>query len=177
MGEPEPAADDAMERIWAAFFNQVFAIAEDAVRSRKVPLEDVREEEPYLFLGLIGATVLQCVVRSSKTRDKTLLLADGAEGLQAHLIAPHHHAALAVMQQLVHVVPRNHDHLWCLEQLVLYGQSEHKVVTALDDATLVDLRRLAASIQTVALHVSQQPVFRQKFPDVMGLLLGLYREV
>lgn len=169
----------AMERIWLSFFNQVFVIAEEAVRWRKLPLADIRQEEPYLYLGLIGATVLQCAVRSSRRSDRTgLVLADpSAEAVQWSHLPPVHRFPFQTLQHVVDQLPTHPDDLWCLEQLVLYGQSEHKVVTVLEPSALVPLQRLAAKIQGVAIHISQQAIFRDQFKNVLSLLLSVYHEI
>lgn len=173
-----------MDDVWLSFFNQVFLIAEEAVKSCKIPLSDVRQQEPYLYLSLIGATLLQCVVRSARRRrrssrsaaDDVLVLAADRE-IRVLQLPDVHRPAFELLNALKAQLPQDPDDLWCLEQMLLYGQSERKVVTALAEDTVVALRRQASVIQTVAIHISQQPMFREQFQHVLALLVDLYREL
>lgn len=163
-----------MDAIWTSFFNQVFCIAEDALASRKIPREDWVNEEPYLYLGLIGATVLHCVKRSR--HHEGIRLASGVT--ITTLACPAEHRPLfEVMMQLKGRLPDENEELWVLEQLVLYGQSEHKVITKINPLCLPELNGLAATIQRVSIHVSQQAFFQAQFKGMAELLLSLYREL
>lgn len=167
-----------MDQVWSSFFNQVFLIAEEAVRSCKVPLSDVRQQEPYLYLSLIGATVLKCVIRSAShyPHDDVLVLA-ADHRIRVSQLPEVHRPAFHLLNELKARLPQQPDDLWCLEQMILYGQSERKVVTAAAEDKVVELRRQASVLQNVAIHISQQPMFREQFQHVLALLVDVYREI
>lgn len=169
----DPMASSVTDQaLWTSFFNQVFAIAEDAVSNRKIPMRDLEEEEPYVFLALIGSTVLACLERPVSSEDAgSFQLAAGLKVDLTTLHPDHRETFLkmrAIRQSLSTV---SQEGLWCLQQLVLYGNSNHKVVTKLADSQVLLLRRIAADIQSVAIYISQQRVFLQQFASVPKLLL------
>lgn len=178
--QSSPADESAVMRVWSSFFNAVFELAEEAIKSRKIPLTDLRHEEPYVYLGLIGVTVLKCAQRSARQPDRSrlVLATDTSSTVALSLFPARHRSMFETMCQVVEHLPTLPDELWCLEQLILYGQSEqHKVVTALDPRTVVGLQRVAAMIQSVAIHISQQAMFRDEFKTTTSLLLAMYREL
>jgi hypothetical protein len=46
------------------------------MREGIIPYEDVQDEEPYLFLGLLSVTILECVVRSLNSGGMKMILGD-----------------------------------------------------------------------------------------------------
>jgi hypothetical protein len=46
------------------------------MREGIIPFEDVQDEEPYLFLGLLSVTILECVVRSLNSGGMKMILGD-----------------------------------------------------------------------------------------------------
>ena len=48
-----------MDRLWVSFYNACFSSAEEAVQLGWIPLEDVKDTEPYLIWGITGKTVLE----------------------------------------------------------------------------------------------------------------------
>lgn len=178
--EEKPASvTETMTDVWLSFFNQVFVITEDAVRSCQIPLSDVRQQEPYLYLSLIGVTLLKCVVRSAQRHsasDDVLVLAVDRD-IHVSQLPEVHRPAFHRLNALKAQLPQDSEDLWCLEQMILYGQSERKVVTSLSDDKVRALRWQASAIQDVAIHISQQALFREQFQHVLALLVACYREI
>ena len=64
-----------------------------------------------------------------------------------------------------------------LQQLVLYGQSEHKIVTKLAPCRIPALNAVAAEVQRVSIYVTQQPMFKSQMKDILELLFSVYRQL
>merc|ERR1711924_165604 len=64
--------------VWHMFFTQARACGVKAVEQGVISVADVEEQEPYLFLGLPGLTLLELALRSLDAETDTLVLACGA---------------------------------------------------------------------------------------------------
>jgi len=164
-----------MDRVWTSYFNALFAVTEEAIESRKIPLDDLRQQEPYIFFGLTGATVLRCVVNSLK-EPQGIRLAVGLTMLPESCPVEHKEM-LNIMLALKQRIPRDIEYQWLLEQMILYGNSEHKVVTRIQETYIPGLKQIAAQIQAVSIHITQQHFFQSQFQSMLELILSLYREI
>ncbi len=52
------------EAIWQSVLNRCFIVAEEAIQAGLIQVVEVEDEEPFLYFGLIGATVLDALQRS-----------------------------------------------------------------------------------------------------------------
>lgn len=164
-----------MDYLWESFFNQLFHVAEDAMANRKIPYEDLVDQEPYIYWSLIGATIVK-TIENSLEEAKGIRLAAG-KVITEHTCPKEHQAMFRLMMQAKENYPSNQYARWTLEQLVLYASSKRKVVTRLSPDELLGLRRLSAEINRISIHISQEKVFRERIEEDLLLLLSLYREV
>jgi hypothetical protein len=58
----DPAS--ASQRMWQNFFNQCFVVGEASLSCGALPVQDVLDAEPYLYLGLTALTLLEATLRS-----------------------------------------------------------------------------------------------------------------
>ena len=170
--DPSSPAGDV---IWASVLNRCFAIGEQAIADRLVPIEDVRAEEPYLYLGLVGATILDALRRSLalKSADgielaigRTITLATCPSELE-----PLMKALVAVKQGLI--AAAFSDVEWqALRRTILWAQAEGKPdpLHGIESGKAVAINRCAAGLQSVATSVTQMPTFKNNFSCVLRLL-------
>jgi len=53
-----------MDDIWTSFFNRAYEVGFQAVQSGLLTNDEILDQEPFLYLGLPGATVLDAIIRS-----------------------------------------------------------------------------------------------------------------
>lgn len=61
---PTPDPVSASQRMWQNFFNQCFVVGEASLSCGTLPVQDVLDSEPYLYLGLTALTLLEATLRS-----------------------------------------------------------------------------------------------------------------
>jgi hypothetical protein len=62
-----------MDRVWVSFFNMCFEVSEHALKKGWITCVEIGDNEPYLYWGLTGATVLETVFRSENLTGHTLM--------------------------------------------------------------------------------------------------------
>jgi hypothetical protein len=161
--------------IWESVLNKAFEVGEQALADKLITIEEVRDEEPYLYLGLIGASVLDALRRSLKAKAE-----DGIELASGRMITmatcppdlePLMKVLVALKRSLLNA-DFTENEFGALRKAVLWAQAEGKPESmagiAADRAVLVN--RTAAAIQSVTSQVTQLPVFKDKFGHVLKLL-------
>jgi len=164
-----------MDEIWKSFFNQLFHVAEDAMSNRKIPYEDLVDQEAYIYWALIGGTILRTIENSMEEKDG-IRLATGRL-ITSENCPDKHKTMFKLMLEVKNNYPTNKHAQWTLQQMVLYASSKRKVVTRLEKSHIVELRRMSAQINRISIHISQQQIFREKINDTLEILLSMYREI
>jgi len=127
--------------------------------------DDVASQEPYLFLGLPGLCILECVLRSShpSMSPTALLLSDGREvkanDLPEEDGVPELFAAMLYAKRVISEANLDHCRQTRLRCAVLRAEG--------DEAGDVELARIASVFQRIATDISQLPFFRRNFLNVL----------
>lgn len=157
--------DGGINEVWTSFFLQCEECGKAALASGLISFEDVAAQEPYLFLGLPGLCILECVLRSlpPKASPNALVLADGREispdSVPVGDGAPELFAALLHAKHAVVEAKLDGDRVNRLRIAVLRAEG--------DEGGEVEVSRLASVFQQIATDISQLPFYRMQFLSVL----------
>lgn len=154
--------------IWRAFFQQCVVCGSNALQQKLITKEDVIDQEPYLFIGLSGLCLLECVFRSISLRapSDAVLFADGR--LVSRDSIPSEDGALQLFSALLALKGRisqtslTNERCDRLRYLVLHAEGDAK-----GDA---ELTQVGSLLQEISTDISQLPFYRAHFLEVVNKL-------
>eukprot|EP00930_Biecheleria_cincta_P034006 TRINITY_DN23539_c0_g1_i1.p1 TRINITY_DN23539_c0_g1~~TRINITY_DN23539_c0_g1_i1.p1 ORF type:complete len:257 (+),score=26.35 TRINITY_DN23539_c0_g1_i1:123-893(+) len=154
--------------IWQTFFQQCVVCGLSALQKDLLAKEDVIAQEPYLFIGLPGLCLLECVLRSISLRapSDSVLFADGRllrrETIPNEEGAPQLFSALLALRERMSQASLTDERCDRLRHLVVHAEGD-----ANGDAALTQLGSLLQGLST---DISQLPFFRAHFLEVLDKL-------
>eukprot|EP01062_Namystynia_karyoxenos_P058666 TRINITY_DN50181_c0_g1_i1.p1 TRINITY_DN50181_c0_g1~~TRINITY_DN50181_c0_g1_i1.p1 ORF type:complete len:455 (+),score=109.08 TRINITY_DN50181_c0_g1_i1:79-1365(+) len=154
-----------------SFTLQAVEVGRQCIQAGLMARDDVEAQEPALFLGLPGLTMLECVLRSLEEENPLALrLANGtvvtpetfepgdAAGLAIH-------AALVEGRRRVQALHFEADEVARLRRAVLHAEGDEGGTRS------VEITRTASFFQSVATDISRLEPFHKAFNEVLGSLL------
>lgn len=160
--------DGDISEVWMLFFIQCEECGSGALAKGLISDDDVASQEPYLFLGLPGLCMLECILRSSgpNISPTALLLTDGREILASDVPtedgAPELFAAMLYAKRVISEANLDQGRLKRLKRAVLRAEG--------DEAGDAELARIASIFQRIATDISQLSFFRRNFLNVLEAL-------
>jgi hypothetical protein len=174
-GEGKVAGLDA---VWSAVLNRTYEVGEAAIGEGLVPAQDVHDQEPYLYFGLVGATILDALKRSMGKG------ADGVELATGRVITLSTCPAelVPLMKVLVHIKGLLFKHAvtapeWlALRQAILWSHADGRPdpMAKIPAARVPALNSIVAAMLSVCSQVTQLDYFKQNFAAVLNLLAAAH---
>jgi hypothetical protein len=162
--------------IWESVLNRAFEVGEQAIKDGLITAEEVRDESPFLYFGLFGASVLDALQRSLPLKaNDAVLLASGSTVTLASCPADLKELMTALVSVKSGLAKANFSPVeWtALRRTVLWSQAEDKpppCAAVADKTRILNINAVAAGIQSIITQVTQLTTFKQRFGHLLTLL-------
>lgn len=158
-----------MERAWSSFFNRCYEMGDHVLYIGMLSLEEVEEEAPFLYLGLPGITLLECVIRSLNVEGMQLAVGDIVTAKNC----PSEYMDLLLagekLKSMWRERPLSKAEKYTLQCVTLFAGS--KDVPSVEDANLqTHINRMSAILQSLSIQISQLPFYKKQFNSILSLL-------
>jgi hypothetical protein len=160
-----------VEDVWKGFFSRAFAVGEQALADGDILPNELIDREPFLYLGLTALTAFDFVKRSPPHGPMRLAL--GESDLTHENCPPEGQQLLGAFLQLrdgfygARVSPQEERQL--RRAILLSGHERPGAYPQLRP----ELSRLVSGFQSIAVHGSQQEIFKRHFDAVIELLASI----
>jgi hypothetical protein len=132
-------------------------------------MDEVEEEAPFLYLGLPGITLLECVLRSLSVDGMQLAVGDVVTAANC---PPEHMGLLQAGQKLKEMWlerPLSKTEKYTLQCVTLFAGS--KDLPPLEDEKLqTHINRMSSILQSLSIQISQLPFYKKQFNSILSLL-------
>lgn len=158
-----------MERVWTSFFNRCYEMGDHVLHIGMLSRDEVEEEAPFLYLGLPGITLLECVLRSLKVEGMQLAVGDVVTTANC---PPEYLGLLQAGEKLKSMWlerPLSKSEKYTLQCVTLFAGS--KDLPPIENAELqTQINRMAAILQSLSIQISQLPFYKKQFNSILSLL-------
>ena len=159
-----------IDALWVSFFNVCFEVTEDALDQHWIQMTEIVDQEPYLFFGLTGKTILDAIFRSMDLSGLRISL--GHTLTDQNCPAPHRELVSRAneIKKSIRDLNMNSDQRNELRRMTLYQHSdkEFKCNVSLEDR--VKYNRIVGQIHAISIVISQLPFFKEQFHNIFCLL-------
>lgn len=170
-----PQKTPELSDIWTAVLNRSYDVGLDALNDKLISESDVVDCEAFLYIGIIGATILDAVKRSMSLSSDAIELASGKVvtlktcPTDLKLLM----TALTGVKKIVFESKLDEKaNEWVqLRTVVLWADAENKKeVVFVSPQRKITLNKIAAGIQSIVTQVTQMKFFKDNFGQIMKLL-------
>lgn len=173
-GARQDSFDGDIGDVWRMFFAQTCVFGVKSIEQEIISKDDVEAQEPYIFLGLPGLTLLELAIRSLNAEDGSMVLASGQ--ILTRQCLPDGAGNAELFQAIVHATRALRKASLSEVQLT---RLRHAVVrcegTKCDsqdpqinrDSQDPQINRLAGMFQEMATDISQLDFFHKHFQEVL----------
>ena len=155
--------------IWDSFFDRAYELSNQCLQLNVLIMDDFVCEEPFLYMGLPSLIVIEVVHRSLDCTDG-FILSTGMK-LTADNCPEKHRLLYACMQASkarLEQLQLNTSELAVMKLRLLFAGDESKEVPfelreGISEARLSAINAVVAEITSVAIHLTQEEVFKKKF--------------
>ena len=156
------------ERMWTSFCSAVFQAGEEALSRGDLQPSNVRDQQPWFYVGLTAATAFQIVLKSPQTGD--VILFDN-QVISRATIPPEGAAVLDAFLQLRDAVTNarlSAEEISQIRRKALWSDRSDRCVEVTPR-----LNRIVSGLNGLASTVCQEPMYRRKLSQTLELLAAI----
>lgn len=164
---PLPVGPVTANTVWRNFMNISVRCGRSAVTSGTLSVEDVEDQEPFLFLGLPALTVFEALMRSLQAPANCIVLSSGHQVTPANV--PEESGGRSMLEamiltkaQIIKTVLSSSE-VDALRRKILESDTADSSVDWGSQERRAELMAIVASVHSIATGITQQPFYQDNF--------------
>jgi hypothetical protein len=160
-------SNEILDKIWSSFFLELKNIGFDALNINYLTIENMINNDPFMYLGLVGNTVFEICKQSvsvegfafKNSQTVTLNSLDGKDVDILH--------KMNKIKRYCKDLDLDKNDIDLLYKILYNGGEDNSMIIIESKDKSIILHRLAGNIQDVSIIITQTQIFREKFNTVL----------
>ena len=163
-----------MEKLIISFNNKSFEEGEWLIAKHVIPLEDILEEEPYVFVLLPAITIYECLRRSPSGSEIELAVGVRYDVNNLHQLGE---TASVLMKSMLDGAAYLHDLNWDLDKKLRFKRKFSQSMKNDDLELDAEEKTMKSIIIGLSIQITQHHLFKDKFSDVLQLIQQIAKNI
>ena len=167
-----PSQEIDVKLIWDSFFDRAYEISNQCLQLNVLTMDDFVSEEPFLYLGLPSLTLIEAAHRSIDTPGR-IVLSTGMQLTQDNCPPKYKllYLCMETSRDRLKTLELNDCEIAVMKLRLLFAGDESKEVPielmgSIETTRLSAINAVVAEVTSVAIHLTQEAIFKKHFREV-----------